>query len=177
MIDNAKTPSDYSTLQMEDFKNGMIIEGYLPYNYGAYEFIQSESDSGNTTYDGEYFLIDAGDEGFMGLYTPDNNLMSQLEKQSDDFYNYVNLVSDEYPESIYFKGKVRRMDSEDVSIYHSFMTSWGYTQEEIDETCLELYIEVKDISSSPALLAIGSVVALGGVLFCILFVKRKLMGR
>ena len=54
IIDNAKTPADYNQLQMEDFKEGMIVEGDLLDNYGWYENVTRESDSGAKTVVGYY---------------------------------------------------------------------------------------------------------------------------
>ena len=64
MADYAKKGADYSTLQWSDFQEGMMIEGDLPVNYGSYE----ENVHHNTNHSvGQFDLIDAGDDCFMGL--------------------------------------------------------------------------------------------------------------
>lgn len=82
MIDNAQKPADYSTLEMEDYKPGMIVEGDLPYNYGNYESVTKE---GSTTSIGDYYMIEAGSDGFMGIYTAKKDLMKELYNQYNEF--------------------------------------------------------------------------------------------
>lgn len=177
LIDNAKTPKDYANLQMEDFKEGMMVEGDLLDNYGWYENITRESDSGSSKVVGYYYLIDAGDEGLMGLYTPIDELIKELDKQEEEGNDYWNGYTDEEPRKVHFKGKVCKMDSEDIKIYREYLSDMGMTSADIDEYCLELYIKVTDTSSHPVLLIVGIVVIVLGLLFGFLFVRNKMMGR
>lgn len=56
MADYAKKGADYSTLQWSDFKEGMMIEGDLPVNYGSYEEIVNDDKNKSI---GQFYLIDA----------------------------------------------------------------------------------------------------------------------
>ena len=177
IIDNAKPPANYNALEMNDFHEGMIVEGDLTDNYGWYETITREKDNGTKTTVGYYYLIDAGAEGMMGLYTPMKDLISELNEQEEEGNNYFNGYSDEKPRTIHFKGKVCKMDAEDIKLYREYLTDIGLDSSAIDEYCLELYIKVTDISNNTPVLIIGIVIIFLGLLFGFLFVRNKMMGR
>ena len=95
MSDYAKKGADYSTLQWSDFKEGMMIEGDLPVNYGSYEEIVNDDKNKSI---GQFYLIDAGDDCFMGIYTPIDELINSLDDQYDAWSN------DEDISPVHFKG-------------------------------------------------------------------------
>ena len=177
IIDNAKTPADYNQLQMEDFKEGMMVEGDLLDNYGWYENVTRENDSGAKNVVGYYYLIDAGDEGLMGLYTPMKDLIKELDKQEEEGNDYYYGYSATKPRTVHFKGKVCKMDSEDVKFFREYLSDQGLTSADIDEMGVELYIKVTDVSNNTPVLIIGIVISVLGLLFCFLFVRNKMMGR
>lgn len=84
MADYAKRGADYSTMQWSDFKEGMMIEGDLPVNYGSYEEIVNDDKNKSI---GQFYLIDAGDDCFMGIYTPIDELINSLDDQYDAWSN------------------------------------------------------------------------------------------
>lgn len=177
IIDNAKTPVDYNTFQMEDFKAGMMVEGDLLDNYGWYETVTLENDNGTTTTVGYYYLIDAGEEGLMGLYTPRKDLIGELNAQEEEGNDYYNGYSDIKPRTVHFKGKVCKMDSEDTRLYRQYLTECGLTSEQMDESCIELYIKVTDTSNNTLVLFIGIGIIVLGLVFSFLFVRNKMIGR
>ena len=168
MADYAKKGVDYSTLQWSDFRDGMMVEGDLPVNYGSYERIVNDDKDRSIGY---YYLIDAGDDCFMGIYTPVKKLISALDAQ----YDQLSGDSDITP--VHFKGKVTKMDSDDSKYIRKYLTSAGYTDEEADSLVIDLYIKCVDTDSHPIMLIIGIVAAVGGVVMLLLFVRRKMIGR
>lgn len=170
LIDNAKTPADYSTLEMEDFKAGMMVEGDLPYNYDSYETVIREKNGVNEVV-GYYYLIDAGEDGLMALYTPQKQLIKQLDAQYKQFSRASTLAELADIEPVHFKGKVTKMDSDDKKILEQYLEDY-----EGDKETIDLYISVT--AGTPGfLLPIGIVLTLLGLLFAFLFVRRKMMGR
>lgn len=174
MMDYSKKGEEYSTLTMADYKEGMMVEGELPYNFGAYERIYDDDDKKSVGY---FYLIDADEYGFMGLYTPRKDLISQLDEQSD----MVDAASTEADyalvQPVAFKGKVTKMDDEDEKFFRQCLSSYGYTDEFIDEYCPLMYIKCVDTKSHPVLLIAGIVATVAGLVFILLFVRRKMMGR
>lgn len=177
LIDNAKTPEDYSTMSMSDFKEGMMVEGDLLFNYGSYVEMTKEKDNGSKSTVGYYYLIDAGEEGFMGLYTNISDMIKKLESQADDTWSYLNGETDDLPSTVHFKGKVLKMDQEDVGFMKDQMESLGYSGSEIDNVSLYYYINVTDTSSHPVFLAVGIALDVIGLLLIFIFIRRKMMGR
>ncbi len=172
MIDNAQKPADYNTLEMGDYKAGMIVEGDLPYNYGNYESVTKE---GSNTSIGDYYMIEAGSEGFMGIYTAKKDLMKELKNQYNEFKNAETEDEIAAVRTVHFRGKVEKMDDEDVKWFRRYLKEAGLTDEIIDECTIELYIRVKD--GAPVwLLPIGIVVTLAGAFLVFLFIRRKMMG-
>lgn len=177
LIDNAKTPANYSTLKMSDIKEGMMIEGDLECNYGSYVEMSREKDNGSKTTIGYYYLIDAGEDGYMGLYTNISDLITKLDTQADATWSYLSYETDTLPSTVHFKGKVKKMDSEDIGFMKDQMESLGYEGSEIDDMSLYLYINVTDTTGHPVFFAAGIVLALLGLFFIFLFIRRKMMGR
>lgn len=170
LADQAKTPYSYDDLRHTDYKAGMMVEGVLSGNYGSYAELTDTDDSGRTKTVGYYYLIDAGSEGFISLYTPRNDLITKLEKQ----YGQMGGVVTEY---VPFKGKVTAMDSEDIGLYRDYMDYLGLTEEEMDAYAPNLYIKVIDYSAHPAIIVAGAGALLIGLLGLVFYILRKLRGR
>lgn len=173
MTDYSKKGASYSSLEMSDYKEGMMVEGYLPYNYGSYEYIYDEDDKDTMGY---YYLIDAGEDGFMGLYTPIDDLIKSLDNQSDEYYAASTEAEFSAIAPVKFKGKVTKMDSDDQKYFKQVLSEAGYTDEYI-ASCPQLYIKCVDTSSHPFMLIIGIVVTVIGLVLMLLFIRRKMMGR
>lgn len=174
MSDYSKKGEEYGTLAMSDYKEGMMVEGELPYNYGSYERIYDEDDKESVGY---YYLIDADENGFMGLYTPRKDLITMLDAQADMLDSASTEAEFSLIQPVTFKGKVTKMDDEDEKFFRQVLSSYGYTDEYINEYCPLLYIKCVDTKSHPILLVAGIAATVVGVVFLLLFVRRKMMGR
>ena len=174
MIDYNKKGADYSTLTTADIREGMMIEGELPYNYGWYEKIVDDDKNQSIGY---YYLIDAGSEYYMGLYTPVKDLISSLDTQYDEWYYASTEAEYDAITPVTFKGKVTKMDSEDSKFIREYLVNSGFSEEEADAYVIDLYIKCVDTQSHPLMLVIGIIASVAGLIFVLLFVRRKLMGR
>ncbi len=177
IIDSATTPADFNNLSAQDVKAGMIVEGDLEYNYGSYVELSTKKDNAPEKTAGYYYLIDVGDESLMGLYTPVGTLSRQLDDQSEAFWDIMKGVSEDMPETIHFKGKIKSMTDEDVDLFKDELERLGFTSEEIEQYSVFLYVDAAEIKPQTVLLVIGIVVSLLGLLFGFLFVRQKMMGR
>lgn len=173
MADYSKKGTSYTSLEMSDFKEGMMVEGYLPYNYGSYERVYDEDDNDSIGY---YYLIDAGEDGFMGLYTPIDDLIKSLDSQSDDYYAASTEAEFNAITPVKFKGKVTKMDSDDQKYFKQVLSEAGYTDEFI-ASCPQLYIKCVDTTTHPIMLVIGIVATVIGLVLMLIFIRRKMMGR
>ena len=175
MTDYSRKAEDFSQLTISDIKEGMMIEGDLPYNYGSYEYIKKDKEKEGFGY---YYLIDVNTTGFMGLYTNIDELIAKLDRQSEITNRIESFDQIDKVPSVHFKGKVTRMDDEDSQYYMDAISGdMELDSEYIEEYCPKLYIKCIDTSSHPFMLVIGSVCTLAGVVLMFLFVRRKLIGR
>ena len=71
MADYSKKGADFSTLTISDIREGMMIEGDLPYNYGSYEQIKKEKEK-----DG---FVSSGDNNLTVVL--DTNLTPELVEE------------------------------------------------------------------------------------------------
>lgn len=175
MSDYSKKGADLSTLSVGDIREGMMIEGDLPYNYGSYEKIQKEDEKEGF---GFYYLIPVGDDSTVGLYTAIDDLISELDAQSAAYDSAETMDDVDAISPVHFKGKVTAMDSEDITYYRQALTEWyGLDDDYISEHCPYLYIKCVDTSSHPIILVIGIACTVVGVVLFLLFIRRKMMGR
>lgn len=170
LADSAKTPYSYDDLRHTDYKAGMMVEGVLSGNYGCYAELASADDSGKTDSIGCYYLIDAGSEGLISLYTPRDDLITRLDRQYEQMSGTVT-------EFVPFKGKVTEMNSDDIGLYRDYMSYLGLTEEEMDEYAPNLFIKVIDYSAHPVIIVVGIGAALIGAGGLVVYVLRKLRGR
>ena len=82
---------------------------------------------------GQFYLIDAGDDCFMGIYTPIDELINSLDDQHDAWSNGEDISP------VHFKGKVTKMDSQDKGFIRDYLISAGYTRDEVDNYICLLY--------------------------------------
>lgn len=168
MIDYSQKGEDYSSLEWFDFHEGMMVEGDLAINYGAYEEIIDEDDNKSV---GQFFMIESGTQRLMGLYTPVKSLISSLEEQYDQWQSDYDITP------VHFKGKVTEMDDEDREFIRQYLINDGFTDDEVDDYIVDLYIKCVDTDSHPVMLIISIVAAAAGIVFLLMFVRRKMMGR
>lgn len=175
MADYSKKGADFSTLTISDIREGMMIEGDLPYNYGSYEQIKKEKEKDGF---GFYYLIPVGDDSTIGLYTAVDDLIAELDAQSDAYDSAEYLEDLENIAPVHFKGKVTVMDSEDKEYYRQALTDgFGLDDDYISEHCPYLYIKCIDTSGHPIILVVGIVCTVVGAVLFLLFIRRKMMGR
>lgn len=170
LIDDTKTPYNYSDLALGDYKAGMIVEGSLPTNYGCYEEVTKTDDNGKTDSVGSFYLIDAG-EGFMGFYTTRLDLQAQLENQFEQSYE------SSVPTYVSFKGKVKKMDNEDIKYFRDCLSYYGLSEAEMNDYSTNLYISVVYTSGYATFMVVGALMLLVGAFFIVMFVLAKLRGR
>lgn len=175
MSDYSKKGADFSTLTISDIREGMMIEGDLPYNYGSYVKRQREDEKEGFAF---YYLIPVGDDCTLSLYTAIDSLIKELDIQSNAYDNAETMSDFNAITPVHFKGKVTVMDSEDKDFYYQVLTEWfGLDDDYISEHCPYLYIKCIDTSGHPMILVVGIVCTVVGVVLFLIFIRRKMMGR
>ncbi len=175
LVNNSGTPADFSTLTEETIKSDMLVEGDIPYNFGNYETLYSETSSGYKETKGQYFMIQLSDGQLIGFYTSEAELINQLRQQGDVYYDLLTGAGDKEPEAIHFKGTVQEMDFEDGKIFLEYIGDvFGMTMDEVGDNSICLYIENNDNSeATPIFLVIGVVLAVLGLVFLIKGLRQR----
>lgn len=172
---NSKTPVDYATVKESDITKGIIVEGDLFSNLGAFQESYTTTNgvkTGNSKYS---YMIPIGDKQYMGLENNTSDMQSALERQADMTYNYLSGNSTTQPDAVHFKGRVRKMSNETKGYMKSYMTDFGFTQSEVDEYLLDYYIQCETYDGWGTELAIALVLLLigGAILLLPILIARK----
>ena len=176
LIRGNTTPVDFDSLTASDVKKGIIVEGDLYANLGA--FMESYTTrNGVKTGSSQYtYLIPVGEEEYMGLLNNTSTMESQLEAQADATYAYLSGSTSVEPVTVHFKGRVLGLDSESKGYMTSYMKDLGYTENEISSYALSYYIKCENYDGGLVELGIGIVcLAIGAaiVLIPILSARKK----
>ena len=167
-----KTPFDLNRIPDSEIKPGILLEGDVYGNYGAYEEYYNTrygiKDKSSTLW---YYIIPVGEESFMGVSVNANKRGAEFDRQSDETYDYLTGATDKAPTPLHVKGKVAKMDSEDLGLYKTALREIGFSESEIDQYALPYYIGSNSFDSWLVLLIVGVVILAIGVV--LIFVTRR----
>lgn len=180
-INASKTPVDYSTVKESEIEKGMIIEGDLSLNYGAFEESYTTTygvKSGTSKYT---YMIPVGDNKYIGLKNDSTSMQEQLENQANKTFSYLLGQSTSEPETIHFKGRVKKMDGETKGFLQDYMMDavsvldMGFSESEVDAHILDYYIECENYDNWGATLMVGIVLLLigGAIILVPILVAHK----
>lgn len=111
-----KTPVDFNTLSADKIEKGMIIEGDLHMNLGAYVENYTTTNGVKTGSSKYAYIISVGGEEtehYMGLLESSSSDREEFESQCDESYAYFNGLRESMPRTIHFKGRVVSMGKEE----------------------------------------------------------------
>lgn len=169
-----KTPVDLNTIADNEIEAGLIVEGEIYGNYGAYEESYSTNNGVKNSSSTEwYYIIPVADESYMGIAVNVKARGTEFEKQADQTYDYLTGASNNYPMSLHVKGKINKMDDEDYALYKEALVSMGFTSAEISQYCKPYYIKSVNYDKYPILIILGAVMTVVGVALIILLRKKR----
>ncbi len=173
---NSKTPMDYDALKESDIQNGVIIEGDLHANMGAFQESYTTTNgvkSGKSKYS---YVIPIGEKRYMGLENNTDAMYTSLEQQAQMTYSYLLGESATEPVTVHFKGRVKKMSNETMGYFKSYMLDFGFEQSEVDSYLLNYYIQCENYDSWQTELMIGVILlVIGGAMLILplLVIRRK----
>ena len=167
---NSKTPIDYDTVKESDIKKGMIIEGDLYGNLGAFQESYTTTNGVKTGSSKYSYMIPIGDKQYMGLENNTSTMQRELENQADMTYDYLAGNSTTEPTVVHLK-----MSSETKGYMKSYMTDFGFSQSEVDEYLLDYYIQCETYDGWLTELVIALVLLLigGAILLVPILAARR----
>ncbi|MDE6627010.1 MAG: hypothetical protein K2K56_11660 [Lachnospiraceae bacterium] len=140
-IYSRKTPEDFNAMTEADFEKGILVEGDLYANLGAFEENYTTR-NGIKTGDSKYnYMIAVGEKQYMGLLNLNSSQESELNAQADATYAYMMGETDTSPTPVHFKGRVMKMSGETKGYLQDYMRDIGFTDSEINSLILEYYIK------------------------------------
>lgn len=174
-INASKIPVDYSTVKESEIKKGMIIEGELGLNYGAFEESYTTTNGVKTGRSKYTYMIPIGEKQYMGLKNDFTTMQEQLENQADKTFSYLMGETTSEPETIHIKGRVKKMDSETRGFLQDYMMDMGFTETETDQYILDYYIQCENYDNWGTLLVVGIILLLigGAIVLAPILIARK----
>lgn len=161
------TPIDLNTLTPGNLESGLIVEGDLPCNYGAFmeEYTTNYGvKTGSSTYT---YLIPIGETQFMAVTPHGDRLISSFEQQADATLAYLLNESYVQPDSIHIKGQIKALDSESLGYMQDYLVSMGYSRNEVSAYTCAYYINCESYDKwwIGFLIGLGCIVLSIGLLF------------
>ena len=174
-INASKIPVDYSTVKESEIKKGMIIEGELGLNYGAFEESYTTTNGVKTGRSKYTYMIPIGEKQYMGLKNDFTTMQEQLENQADKTFSYLMGETTSEPETIHIKCRVKKMDSETRGFLQDYMMDMGFTETETDQYILDYYIQCENYDNWGTLLVVGIILLLigGAIVLAPILIARK----
>lgn len=162
LIRGSKTPVDFDSLKASDVKKGIIVEGNLYANLGAFMESYTTRNGVKTGSSNYTYLIPIGSEEYMGLYSGNSSMQEELDAQTDATFNYLTGITSTEPVSVHFKGRVIGMDSKEKGYMHDYMIDMGFTESEITDYTINYYIKCENYDGGLIEMGIGIVCLLIG---------------
>ena len=170
VIDDNTKPIDYNTMTVSQLKKGAIVEGDLLFNLGNYEEIEHTRNGSVESVD-HCYVIPVGENSYAGILSREDNVVAELNKQTNETFQLLNGETDSTSTVIHFKGKVTEMTDEDYKYFCEYLTSIGFTDSEIDELGCKYYINIRKFGEGYIGLIIGGVLLVAAIVLILLSVK------
>lgn len=138
--------AEFEKLEPDKIRS-QLVEADITANFGyyLYEYEYNKQTKRSTTTD-YYYVIWTGDENatdyrYMSIKVP-STYGRRMEEMSE------NTANDMYSDPITFKGKIRKLDSEEYDAFKEYFINSGFTEDEINQYTLPYYIDCFDSSNS-----------------------------
>lgn len=134
-------PVDISTLTPATLEKGMIVEGDISYNFGA--FMEEYSTrygvkTGSSTYT---YLIPIGNAEFMGIQPHGEDMTTQFDRQADATIAYMlDETTSQQPDTIHITGQIKTLNSESLGYMQEYLGYMGYSKNEASTYSCNYYI-------------------------------------
>lgn len=164
-IDSKKTPVDFASLMESNLSAGMIVEGDLPGNYGAFEEEYHTTygiKTGTTDYT---YLISIGNQKYMGIKSTSTEQVTALNTQANATVDYILGDSSIAPTPFHFKGKIIALTTEEQNFMKAYLKEMGYTEQELPGIMVNYKIQCVELQNGLITALLGTLSFLLGVFF------------
>lgn len=153
-------PKSLDHVTVEDIP-GVYVKGDITAIYGQFAEYYEEDEYGHQTITDNYYIIPLGKK-YIGLHvSPEdfegadqifNETMDFLDGNADDIYTRMSII-----------GTINPMPSEAYDYFEDFFSSFGYTDEEIEELALPYMLDIGYVGEYESYVVYG-LLTLGAVL-------------
>lgn len=163
------TPRTYEYLTPDDLEPGLAITGTIHGNYGALlesYTTQNGSRVGLTWY---YYLIDFGEYGYIAYKTLPS---TELDAQSEEYYNYLTKASYAQPRAITIHGAIKKATKAERQMTISALQQMGFSAQEAEQYCYPYVIDADTNNSLAFMYPAGIIVIIafvGLIIFLIIY--------
>lgn len=138
--------ADFSELRPEQIRSQLVevdVKANYDYFMSEYEYNSKTKQSRTTHY---YYVIYTGDENDMDYRYMSIKVPAQYQRRMDEMKEntFQQMLSD----PIHFRGKIRKLDSEEYGYFQEYFQEQGWSAQEIEEGTLPYYIDAYDGSNS-----------------------------
>ncbi|MCR5214168.1 MAG: FeoB-associated Cys-rich membrane protein [Eubacterium sp.] len=170
-IDTHKTPIKYDELTSMQLEKGAIVEGDLYYNLGVFETIEHTRNGRVESTDYRY-VIPIGDESYIGFQAMNSEMVTSMDIQTEETYDYLDGKNDGTTTVIHFKGKIEKLDAEDYGYFKECMVDYlGLTESQFNERCPQYMIRARKFGKGIPFIIIGAILLVVAVFIIIRIVK------
>jgi hypothetical protein len=171
LADSKKTPIDLATISDDQIEKGAIVEGDIYYNFGVFETVENKR-NGVTESTYYRYVIPVGEKSYMGIQVTDKSMIATMDTQTNETYDMMDGKIEDTTTSVHVKGKIVGMDKEDAGYFKDFMSSGGFTDDEISQYGKEYYIQIRNFDQAKPLLAVGIIALIIDAVLIILTVLK-----
>lgn len=170
-VKSHETPVAYETLKVSDLKEGKMVEGDLPFNFGVYE------EKYTTHYGIEdkstklwYYIIPI-EEKYMGIAVNMNKDGARYDRQTNSTMEYIFDENAPEPASIHMKGVLSKMTDQEKGFFKEALIDGGFSASEADSINTGFYIKSDAYSDYIFNIILGAVCSLLGA-GCFIFARK-----
>lgn len=174
LMDSRKPRYALSGLMESDFKKGMIIEGEIYANLGAFQESYTTTNGVKTGSSDYSYMIPVGETQYAGFEAKFDDTIQALDRQTDAVFLVLSGEGSEDPEPVTVLGKVKKMPKKTRGYLRSYMLDLGFAEQEVDSYILDYYIVQTSFDSALGFLLAGiGMLAVSIAVIVVLALKSK----
>lgn len=167
-------PLSYSQMRSYNISPGQRVRGDIIGNYGSYMEQYSTIYGVRAGTDYDYYLIDLGNEGYIGVEVLHGPTSEKFDKQSEETYAYWSGETSIPPTPISFDGVIQKASNQEQQIMKEALIQMGYTSSEAIKY-VSPYMIKAETSLSSSTRTIGWIIAPGGFFLLIVAIIIKII--
>lgn len=147
-------PVSLDQLSPRDLKNNLVVEGDIPFTYGAFAEENEISIFGSNPIN-DYYLIDFGDYGYISIkeHANSHGQMYSLYEESSEYLSKNNKTP---PSPVHVKGVLREQEPMLYGTMNRALLSMGYSKKEVKEISYG-YVIIQESETNPFFIILARV--------------------